>query len=195
MHPSEETKYLPIPLSTLAGQDLAQLEAKAAAAEALKKEQEVLQATKNDQDTAGDGETETEKIRETTVDAEAKLEDIAKPANDEKPTVDTADVQLEIGRHDETKPAVGDADISDDGSGSEDDSDSSDENYEENHEDKGKEKSGNRVSGSIVGDVNENVVVLGLRVYTSREAPAEVNGQLKHEMATSFAGFMIDDQS
>jgi len=41
----EHAQYLPIPLSTLAGQDLSELEAKAkAAAEALKKEQEALKS-------------------------------------------------------------------------------------------------------------------------------------------------------
>jgi hypothetical protein len=36
-------------------------------------------------------------------------------------------------------------------------------------------------------------VYLGLRVYTNRDAPAVLGGQLRHEMATSFAGLALAD--
>jgi hypothetical protein len=43
-------------------------------------------------------------------------------------------------------------------------------------------------SGSVAGSAYDNdTVVLGLRVYTSKDAPAVVGGQLRHEMKTSLA--------
>jgi hypothetical protein len=38
----------------------------------------------------------------------------------------------------------------------------------------------------------DDIVFLGLRVYTNKASPAVVGGQLRHEMATSFAGLAID---
>ena len=49
----------------------------------------------------------------------------------------------------------------------------------------------NDKSGSIDP---QNVIFLGLRVYTNRGAAAVVDGQLRHEMATSFDGLAIHDR-
>jgi hypothetical protein len=170
-------KYLPIPLATLAGQDLSELEAKAAAAtEALKKEQEILGTGGKTSDAIQEGEkkkkkkkakkkTKKEKAEEKT--EGAKPEDIAKTLNTQK--------------YNNTKSEGDDSDN--------DELDSSDKDEDKDEgEGEGEDKDNEESDLDL-----QNVVVLGLRVYTNREAPAVVNGQLRHEMATSFAGLAIDD--
>jgi hypothetical protein len=169
IHSSEESKYLPIPLNTLAGQDLAELEAKAAAAaEAMRKEQEALMIPGKDADVNAEGINKAEEAK----DGKTEEKETDKPSsNDDKP---------------EHRPA---------GTPSADLKGSSADVTKKDDDGKGKEgedgKNGDKDSLTILD--SEDVVFLGLRVYTNREAPAVVNGQLRHEMATSFAGLAIDE--
>ena len=100
---------------------------------------------------------------------------------------------VQVGRNvKRNRPECGDFGAADDGSNPQDDSEFNDQ---ENDEDTGKDHGSkfNRKSELLVDDDFRDVVFLGLRVYTSREAPAVVNGQLRHEMATMFTGITIDD--
>jgi hypothetical protein len=108
-------------------------------------------------------------------------------------TKDPSGAAQDSGDHsnEDNKKEVGGSDAADD-SDSEDDksSSSSDEGNSGDKEiDQHKDKSDSLVDGD-----SQSVTFLGLRVYTNTGAPAVVNGQLRHEMATSFAGLAIDDQ-
>lgn len=45
--------------------------------------------------------------------------------------------------------------------------------------------------GGIPVNPETDIVFLGLRIYTKKESPAEIAGQLRHEMATTFAGLAV----
>lgn len=151
---SEAASHLAIPLTTLAGQDIEHLEAKAiAAAAALKKEEEVLQGHPQDPDSA------------TLVNA-----NIATEAKDEKNDVS-----------DHSKDATPGKDVAGDGG---DDSDN------DNDSDTGAKKTDDNKPFDEP-DPSESEVFIGLRVYTNKTS-AVVGGQLRHEMAISFAGLAID---
>jgi hypothetical protein len=236
---SEESKYLPIPLSELAGQDLSELEAKAAAAaEAMKKEQEALNMPEKDPDGAEEDSKKMKrkkrkasrrKARKKALkDAEDKMDEqqISPTSSSvDQSTIKPKGVSVSYGtqgvpQHDEdeeyrdmegsamadygsprsalwsrdhgSSDLEKDIDVDNDNMGMEDN-----ENENENENDDGekddKEKEKNSTSQSEIDGDWQNVIYLGLRVYTNREAPAVVNGQLRHEMATSFAGLAIDD--
>ncbi|GLB43244.1 putative peptidase C2 family protein [Lyophyllum shimeji] len=179
---SDEAHNLPIPLDVLAGQDLSVLEAKAAAAaEKLKKEQEALKRpSEMEQMTATDTPPTELATAPATADAEG-----GGPTFNEEATL-------------HPKGCAGEGPPADEGRG--DDASDSDSNGGDDSGEHDKEE------GSIKADAGsddgpphpysdpaeDDVIFLGLRVYTKKESPATVGGQLRHEMATSFAGLAIE---
>ncbi|GLB43254.1 putative peptidase C2 family protein [Lyophyllum shimeji] len=178
---SDEAHNLPIPLDVLAGQDLSVLEAKAAAAaEKLKKEQEALKRpSEMEQMTA----TDTPPTEPATAPASADAEGGGTAFNEEATL--------------HPKGCAGKGPPADEGSGD----DASDSNSNEG-DDSGEH---DKEEGSMKADARsddgpphksdpaeDDVVFLGLRVYTKKASPATVGGQLRHEMATSFAGLAIE---
>ncbi|KAF9461074.1 hypothetical protein BDZ94DRAFT_1221970 [Collybia nuda] len=168
---SEAANILPTSLSVLAGQDLSELEAKAAAAaEALKAEQEALPGKQTDVPTEGAPKS-NDNIVIVVSDSEAvpgsveNLEDHSKSGTDEDDDQNTTT----------------------DGDKNKDDED----NESSIEEDKSVQQSSSSEPPEY-GPVEDNVIYLGLRVYTHKSSPAVVGGQLRHEMATSFAGLAID---
>ncbi|RDB15999.1 Calpain-9 [Hypsizygus marmoreus] len=174
---SEEAEYLPIPITTLAGQDLSELEAKAeAAAEVLKKEEEALKKPETESKEAKKGKAgkKASKNNKKTVEVTVVMEDDAEASSD--------DAEGEGGWVDEgsKEGAAGDSD----------DSNDSDAEDKEDGEDSDKEEDGPPRTSDPAED---DRLFLGLRVYTNKASPAVVGGQLRHEMATSFAGLAITD--
>lgn len=194
---NKEAKHLPIPLDALAGQDLAELGAKAAvASEALKKAQQALKLSGKNSEGRKTKKKSEKKIKEKV---EPKSKDEASSTDDkqevkfehstkiDKVKKSNDDKQLENGGADEgTNDESSDSDKADDksSSSSSDDSDSSDKGENGDKDDDLKDD-------LSTDEDPQNVVFLGLRVYTNRSAPAVVDGQLRHEMATSFAGLAI----
>jgi hypothetical protein len=182
-------KYLPIPLATLAGQDLSELEAKAAAAtEALKKEQETLNPGGETSDAIQEGEKKKKKKKK------AKKKTKKEKAEDKTEEVKPEDIAMTLNIEKYNTKIEGDDSDNDELDSSYKDEDEDEGESEGKGEGKGKGKDDEKDNEESDMDADlQNIVVLGLRVYTNREAPAVVNGQLRHEMATSFAGLAIDD--
>lgn len=154
---SATAKFLPIPLTKLAGQDIEQLEAKAlAAAQNLEKEAEVIQGH---------------------------------PQGTDPPTLVKPDIVAEI-KHDSNDIIDHPKDIN--GKCAEvDDGDNNDGNpVAATTDDKATEPSSGVDSNE--NELNEPVFI-GLRVYTNKTSPAVIGGQLRHELAISFAGLTTND--
>ncbi|RDB16001.1 Calpain-9 [Hypsizygus marmoreus] len=161
-------EYLPIPLEVLAGQDLSELETKAAAAtKVLSPDQTVTKASSPAQ------ANEKEKGEEHS--------DSGSSANDDgkehvvKTPSPSKDNREEDGWESESN-AGGDGKVKND------------------------EKDPANISKGWPVDVltyeddddeEEEVIFLGLRVYSKKNAPAVVGGQLRHGAATSFAGLAL----
>ena len=194
---SQQSNYLPIPLSTLAGQDLAELEVKAAmATEAMEKELQALKVSWRTPRTGDQAVRSTDQQTKPTVEEETSEEgtegitmangseamDFGLPPATTDKTLSTADphtpiasVIYEILR--KVMKVMGQA-------------------TRAVHWGSPKTYPYPRNSENMAANGYEdlqNTVYLGLRVYTKRQAPAVVNGQLRHEMATSFAGLVIND--
>ncbi|CAK5273732.1 unnamed protein product [Mycena citricolor] len=169
---------LPIPLEVLAGQDLTQLEVKAAEAEAALRthEQGPVREKKSFSlsNTTGFPPTGLYK-REMTMKAApatAEAEDDDGDENwaddeevDADPTLDAplslADEDLGVDQEEDTGPGA-DAE----------------------------EHGGARREDEGLSEYSNDTVVLGLKVYTKKNAPATVQGQLRHEMDVSYAAFV-----
>ncbi|KAJ7113932.1 hypothetical protein C8R44DRAFT_795970 [Mycena epipterygia] len=162
-----QTASLPIPLNILAGQTLAQLEEKAAAAAAVLKA-----ATAKDEKPS----TTTTTTKTTTTVETVVVTTGTQPPQPVVPTPPAPPPPVEV------KPKTDDEDVVVDGAPKPD---------------------GEEITAVINAPTNEPVkknltdpadrgsVFLGLRVYTNRDAPAVVSGQLRHEMNTSFAGLAL----
>ena len=149
---------MPIALDVLAGQDISELEAKAAAsAEENKKHDKALMVAGKD--------SGTDKGRQGT-EREAQ--------NSEKST--STEVEPDVG---DAAKIESPADNIEGSGGATSNPDQTDEQDESDAEDE-----------SYMSVSEQNMVYLGLRVYTENIA-ADVCGQLRHEMATSFEGLAI----
>ncbi|KAJ7648340.1 cysteine proteinase [Mycena polygramma] len=157
-----QTVNLPIPLSVLAGQTLTQLEEKAAAVAAA------LQGTtgKEEKPIA----TTTKTTRTTTT-----VETVVVTAGGE-PQIVPAPTPQEV----DVKPKK-----DDDGEGLD-----GDDNLESTS-DSSSSTSDEGTKKGLTDPADRGSIFLGLRVYTNREAPAVIGGQLRHEMKTSFAGLAL----
>ncbi|KAJ6621539.1 hypothetical protein B0H10DRAFT_2017728 [Mycena sp. CBHHK59/15] len=218
--PSAVLENLPIRLDILAGQDLTELETKAVEAEkqlrvakaALKNEASTpadADATKDeDASPKADAEepTEGDTVIETSMTKTTKTIDVAtwtkkenrgkRTAKPENPVVvsppavvvddddenyeDCSDDEAAEGKEvdlNDLPASIADEDlVSDTGSHSTSESSEDSEYHPE---------------GSVTGSGYDNdTVVLGLRVYTQKDAPAVVGGQLRHEMKASLAALV-----
>ncbi|KAF5385770.1 hypothetical protein D9615_002207 [Tricholomella constricta] len=177
---SAEAKYLSVSLDTLAGQDLAEIEAKAAAAsEAWKKEKEL------EEKPTADEEVYEHVVEQTPAPAPGGEEKIFGGLDEEAEQKGDTAAENDDGDEDD-----GD---SEDGSKVANDKDNHGEGDHENRDGAPTEKDDSRPPR--VSDPSEDdVIFLGLRVYTKKESPVKVEGQLRHNLeATSFAGLSIDD--
>ena len=212
---SELASNIPIPLSTLAGQDLSELEEKAkAAADALKKEAEDIKgdtsvvnadtksAPEGDEKIAEDKATEAEHEDNHAGEPEGKSEADSKKGKAALPGYvgqRKGKMYAVPGGHSDDDDDDDDGD-DDDGGGSDDDDESVDSSEDgnggdlkpptsDNGGDK-KDRGGDRDREEQEGDL-VRLICLGLRVYTKKDAPAVVGGQLRHEMGLSFDGLAI----
>ena len=197
-YPSQIAANIPIPLSTLAGQDLSELEEKAkAAADAMKKKAEDLKGDTPvvNADTKSESEDEEEQV------TEAKHED--NPTDAPKSEEDDSKEKEKSALPDDAGQKKGKAYGVDEGHSDGDDDDEGVDPLEEGNKDPEDFKpstggdGGDKRDGYGDGDRDEpdddlvNLVCLGLRVYTKTDAPAVVGGQLRHEMGLSFDGLAI----
>lgn len=159
--PSSEATRLPIPLATLAGQDLSELEAKAtAAAEAMRQDKESVQGPQQD--------------TKSTIGVAVTTDEISVPEG--------GDVEHGV---DSSKGNVEEDDVEGDNDSNESDETDDGSSYTSTTSEEGPPRE---------SDPDEDdVVFMGLRVYTNKASPAVVGGQLRHEMAISFAGLAIND--
>ena len=208
---SELAANIPIPLSTLAGQDLSELEEKAkAAADAMKKEVEG-DTSVVDADTKSEPEGE-EKITEDQA-TEEKHEDNYTGETEEKPKEEDSKKREHADSHtgepeeksewedcEETalpgdaEPIKDELDGLDEGHSNDGDDGGIDPLEEGNTKDFKPSTGGDGGDKDKDGDgddVHVRLICLGLRVYTKTDAPAVVGGQLRHEMGLSFDGLAI----
>ncbi|KAJ7327525.1 hypothetical protein DFH08DRAFT_884716 [Mycena albidolilacea] len=164
-----QTDSLPIPLGILAGQTLTQLEEKAAAAAAALKA-----ATGIDEKPAI---TTTKTTKTTTT-----VETVVVTTGGEGPAAVEA-VVLPATKGSTVQPKENDDDDDDDDSVS--DNSLNLDPLENPSDGSLTQKKG------LKDPADRGSVYLGLRVYTNRDAPAVLGGQLRHEMATSFAGLAL----
>ncbi|KAJ7113978.1 hypothetical protein C8R44DRAFT_676421 [Mycena epipterygia] len=200
--PSAVLENLPIPLDVLAGQDLTELETKALENEKL------LKATLKKADSAADKDAFQKKqlVREEgktrTAERTMSRKDSGRSVSPAKPVFTfpdedqdgeddeeygELDVEIDL---DNMPASIADEDLglrSDAG----DDGVSrarSDEDEDEDKEHRPQEGSGyENATGSVY---DNDTVVLGLRVYTRKDAPAVVGGQLWHPRQTSLAALV-----
>lgn len=169
---STQTDSLPIPLNILAGQTLTQLEEKAAAAAAALK----AVTGKDEKDKPATTTTTTTKTT-TTVETVVVTTGTEPPPpapvvptpTPPAPTPAAADVK----RDDDV--AVADP-ANPDTAGTSSDPAASPEEPSQT---------------GLTDPADRGSIFLGLRVYTHRDAPAVLAGQLRHEMNTSFAGLAL----
>ncbi|KAJ3822490.1 hypothetical protein F5880DRAFT_668451 [Lentinula raphanica] len=188
-----ETGLLPLPLDILAGQDLAELEKKAlAVAEAKKKEEEAKAKAK-----------EAEEAKQKAEEEAKKAEEEAKKAAEENKTVDdnVTTVQSEDGTTVTTTTTTIQKIITVTkrlANGEEVDvSDTTKEKVVSDAPTNVEGQSGDAAIKAVdpqpdpkrdMQDASEeNSIFLGLRVYTNKEAPVTIEGQLRHEMEVSAA--------
>ncbi|KAJ6621556.1 hypothetical protein B0H10DRAFT_2017786 [Mycena sp. CBHHK59/15] len=170
-----QTNSLPIPLNILAGQTLAQLEEKAAAAA------EALKAVPDNEDKPTTTTTTT-KTTKTTTTIETVVVTTGEPPQPAAPAPvapKVVDVEIEPKKDDDDVviDAVDpDAPVEDNTS----DSSSSSSSSTDEPTKKG-----------LTDPADHDSIFLGLRVYTHKDAPAVIGGQLRHEMGTSFAGLAL----
>ncbi|KAJ7821376.1 hypothetical protein B0H14DRAFT_2831437 [Mycena olivaceomarginata] len=167
---TNQTDSLPIPLGILAGQTLTQLEEKAAAAAAALKaatgidEKPAITTTKTTKTT-----TTVETVVVTTGgEGVAAVEAVVPPAT----------------KGSTVRPKENDDD--------DDDDSVSDNSLNLDPLENPSDGSLTQKKG-LKDPADRGSVYLGLRVYTNRDAPAVLGGQLRHEMATSFAGLALAD--
>ncbi|KAF7345588.1 Calpain catalytic domain-containing protein [Mycena venus] len=204
---------VPIPLDVLAGQDLTELETKAVEAE---KQLRAAEAALKKPPAGAEGKTASEEKEPAAKEEEITIavvsETTAVKRNNARDAKPKAPIGVSPG-HDGEEVNGNESDSSTDDEGGEDsevdldnipasladedlglrsgagspapvmddarsESSSSDSEY----------RPEGSASGSQMGSGYDNdTVVLGLRVYTSKDAPAVVGGQLRHEMKTSLA--------
>ncbi|KAJ6580633.1 hypothetical protein B0H19DRAFT_1111981 [Mycena capillaripes] len=161
-----QTNSLPIPLNVLAGQNLTQLEEKAAAAAAALKA-----ATGKEEKPVTTTTTTTTKTKTTVqtvvVTTGGEPQVIVPP-----PAPEVADEKPKKESDDEVADNV----LNPDGEESTSDGSSSTDEP---------------TKKGLTDPADRGSVFLGLRVYTNRDAPAVIGGQLRHEMNTSFAGLAL----
>ncbi|KAJ7230260.1 hypothetical protein GGX14DRAFT_410281 [Mycena pura] len=156
-----ETANLPVPLSVLAGQTLTQLEEKAAAAAAA------LKATTGNTGPA----TTTTTTKTTTTVVETT---VVTSGGGSEPAVVTPTTAAD------TPAPKPDTEPKTDSDG---DSDANDSTPPDSGPDATKK--------GFTDPSDRGSIFLGLRVYTNRDAPAVLGGQLRHELNTSFAGLAL----
>jgi hypothetical protein len=201
---------LPIPLDILAGQDLTEFEAKAVEAE---KKLKAAEAALKKGDSGADVDSETapkdkvlakeEEEEEITIEVISAAKMVKKNGRSKAPVAGSSD------------GVVGDDDDDEDDNWEEEEGGGDDEVDLDNipaslaDEDLGLRSGAGSPPPIVMGamdrrsessydsdyrpasamglgsDYTNDTVVLGLRVYTSRDAPAVVGGQLRHEMKTS----------
>ncbi|KAF7345637.1 Calpain catalytic domain-containing protein [Mycena venus] len=156
---------LPIPLSILAGQTLTQLEEKAAATAAA------LKAATGKEEKPVTTTTKTTKTTVTTV--------VVTTGGDSAETVVAPTPKVG-----DSKPKKDDDSVVADDVNPDDLDDTSDSSTSDSSTDESTKK-------GFKDPADRGSIFLGLRVYTNRDAPAVIGGQLRHEMNTSFAGLAV----
>ncbi|KAK0488665.1 hypothetical protein IW261DRAFT_1639013 [Armillaria novae-zelandiae] len=193
---SSQAQNLPIPLDILAGQDLSELEQKALAIKKAEEEKAVTERKAAEEKEAIEGGIKTEESpKENT-------EDRPKEKTKDSPTENTnkEDTKDSVGSEMEKK-ASGDKDkgkgekkkagedpvvetiLTDDDK--KDDIDTTDTVPEHSADDSDSDNEKAKIARDIKQTSDDDSIFLGLRVYTSKDAPAEICGQLRHEIELS----------
>ncbi len=177
---SSQAQNLPIPLDILAGQDLSELEQKALAIRKAEEEKAATERKVAEEKKAGEEGNKTEDSPKESTNKEdmkdgvsPETEKIAKKAPGDKDEGEKnktgEDPVIEAILTDNDKKD--DVDRTDTVSQHSDDSDSDDDKA--------------KIARDIKQTSEDDSIFLGLRVYTSKNAPAEICGQLRHEMELS----------
>ncbi|KAK0203050.1 hypothetical protein DFS33DRAFT_1489094 [Desarmillaria ectypa] len=181
---SSQARNLPIPLDILAGKDLAELEQKALAIK--KAEEEKAAAKKN---VAKEKKTVEEE-------AEKKTENSPKESTDKEDTKDSADLEKEKTAEqirEDKEDGKGDERADEDGhmeaiftdNNKKVDIDKTDVVSQYSDDDSDDDKA--EIARDVKHMSEDDSIFLGLRVYTSKDAPAEICGQLRRGMELSAA--------
>ncbi|KAJ7125786.1 cysteine proteinase [Mycena crocata] len=160
-----QTNSLPVPLDVLAGQTLTQLEEKAAAAAAALK---AVTGTEGRPATTTTTTTKTTTTVETVVVTSGGTE----PSPPVAPTTPASPPKVE-----EVAPKKDDDDVVVDDT--------------VNPDAEGETTPTESAKKGFTDPADRGSVFLGLRVYTNKDAPAVIGGQLRHEMKTCFAGLAL----
>ncbi|KAG7087765.1 hypothetical protein E1B28_013706 [Marasmius oreades] len=162
-HADVETKNLAIPLDILAGQDLSELEKKAHEIAKAKKEGEETEEA-NNQGREGEETKYRKEETVTTTTTTMVTEKVITTTQTRPKTAAEGEFQVETKEVGWNSSAIGPDSPGTDGKG--------DNQVESLKKDIGSE---------------DDSIFLGLKVYTKKEAPVEISGQLRHEMEVSAA--------
>ncbi|KAK0497318.1 hypothetical protein EDD18DRAFT_149737 [Armillaria luteobubalina] len=198
-----QAQNLPIPLEILAGQDLSELEQKALAIKKVVEEKAATETKTAEQKKAVEEGTKTkESSKENTETTEGEHQD--------SPQEDTKDSPTENTNKEDTKDSVSSetekkaSEDKDEGKGEtkkagedpvvetiltdddkKDDVDKTDTVSELSADDSDSDDEKAKIARDIKQTSDDDSIFLGLRVYTSKDAPAQICGQLRHEMELS----------
>ncbi|SJL03409.1 uncharacterized protein ARMOST_06763 [Armillaria ostoyae] len=187
---SSQAQNLPIPLDILAGQDLSELEQKALA---IRKAEEEEKAVK--ERNVAEEKKAVEEGNKTEDSPKKNTEDPPKENTNKEDVKDSVGLETEKivekapGDKDEGKgekkkagedPVV-EAILTD--NDKKDDVDKTDTVSQHSDDDSDDDKA--KIARDIKQTSDDDSIFLGLRVYTSKDAPAEICGQLRHEMELS----------
>ncbi|KAF9262037.1 cysteine proteinase [Marasmius fiardii PR-910] len=171
-HADVETKNLAIPLNILAGQDLSELEQKAHEIAKAKKEEEEKSGEEGRKTDQQEGEGEDAKIKNEAPATSVPLPDDGTVTTRTERVITTVTKKGVNGEVVETKTTVVESVGYGPEAGSSDTSKSEDPPKE--------------VTPFSTAEEDDSIF-LGLKVYTKKEAPVEISGQLRHEMEVSAA--------
>ncbi|KAJ3828949.1 hypothetical protein F5880DRAFT_1502696 [Lentinula raphanica] len=176
--PGIELGLLPLPLSILAGQDLAELEEKALA----KKKEEEIQGAQKAENAEQKAEEDAQKGEETEKKAEEGGSD-NKTVGDNQTTTDQTEDGNSITIETTTAHQV--VNVTERPANSEEvESDVSDDTEDAGNVNVPADSQPNPKRDLL--DVSDgNSIFLGIRVYTNKESSVEIKGQLRHEMEVS----------
>ncbi|KAJ7467789.1 cysteine proteinase [Mycena galericulata] len=216
--PSAALKNLPIPLDVLAGQDLTEFQTKEVEAEKQLKVQEAAHKKASAKSDLEGRAPEKEKVQEisTTTETTTTMTTVAvvqkkMVTNEGRPTMtskesvpDSGDEEnSETEEGDEDEPIWHDADevdldnmptyIADEDLGLRSNAGSPVDEHDAMAKGSGSDDSDpyRPPDHYVPSEYHNDMVVLGLRVYTQKEAPAVVGGQLRHEMKSSDAPLIL----
>ncbi|KAK0189170.1 cysteine proteinase [Armillaria mellea] len=188
---SSQAQNLPIPLDILAGQDLSELEQKALT---IKKAEEEKAATERkvaeEKKAVEEGNKTEDLLKENTEDPpkeNTNKEDAKDSVSPETEKIaEKAPGDKEEGKGDKKKagedPVVGVILTDNDKKDEVDKTDTDSQTYDDGS-DSDDEKA--KLARDIKQTSDDDSIFLGLRVYTSKDAPAEICGQLRHEIELS----------